>query len=171
MGAYDRLTLGQDSSGRPLVINRRTAAMLRDAERRLGEDFTIVQGSFMKNGADASALTHAGGGVVDLRVWDLDATPWEAVKALRLAGFAAWHRKSPTFKDPHIHAVAMGDKTLHPQAADQVRDYRNGRNGLADNGPDDGPKVRRWVWERVKRYVAVQMAQRELDRWIRDHRG
>ena len=32
----DKVSLGRDSSGRPLVVNRRTMAMLEAAERKLG---------------------------------------------------------------------------------------------------------------------------------------
>lgn len=141
---YTRISLGRDSSGRPLVVNARTQAMLAAAEAILGFQFTIVQGSYRGDeGAAASADTHARGGVVDLRTWNLPAhiTPEDAVRALRQVGFAAWYRTKSEGFDPHIHAVAIGDAELHPTAAAQVVYYRNGRNGLKGNGVDTGPRV------------------------------
>jgi hypothetical protein len=83
----------------------------------------------------ASAGTHAGGGVVDL----VPASN-PNVGALRAVGFAAWNRGaawgSPSFS-PHIHAVALGDPTVSPGAANQVMSYLAGGNGLADGGPDN----------------------------------
>lgn len=139
-----RINLGTDTSGRPLVIDDRTQAKLRAAESRLGFTFTIVQGSYRAgDGAAASAGTHDGGGVIDLRVWNLPAriTPQEAVRALRLSGFIAWYRTTAQGFDPHIHAIDYGNPALSPAAQQQVTAWRNGRNGLANNGPDDGPRV------------------------------
>lgn len=139
-----RITLGMDTSGRPLVIDDRTQAKLSAAESALGFEFTIVQGSYRAgNGAAASAGTHDGGGVIDLRVWNLppNITPREAVKALRLAGFIAWYRDQTHGFDPHIHAIDYGNPRLSVAAERQVDAYEAGRNGLASNGPDDGPRV------------------------------
>jgi hypothetical protein len=173
MSQYTRISLGKDSSGRPLVINKRTAAMLREAERRLGRRLTIVQGSYRKgSGAAASAATHDGGGVVDIRSWDLGnlAVSIPAVlTALRQVGFAAWYRTKAQGFDPHIHAVAIGDRDLHPSARAQVKDYLAGHNGLASHGRDDGPKVKVRPWGLVRRMVAVTLAKRELEKWRREH--
>ena len=138
------INLGQDTSGRPLVVDDRTLAKLRLAEERLGFTFTIVQGSYRGGeGAAASAGTHDDGGVIDLRTWNLPAhiTPWQALVELRRAGLIAWYRTSAQGFDPHIHAVDYGNPSLHPSAAAQVRAWAMGKNGLANNGPDDGPKV------------------------------
>jgi hypothetical protein len=149
---YARVNLGKDSSGRPLVINQRTKDMLDSVQKKLAHKLTIVQGSYRgTSGAAASAMTHAKGGVVDIRVWDLGSIPIvTVVKVLREHGFAAWHRHPPTFKDPHIHAVAIGDKELHPQAAEQVIQYKNHQNGLANHGPDEGPRVAFVTWEQFQ---------------------
>lgn len=168
---YDRLALGTDSSGRPLVINGRTAAMLKDAERRLGKRLTIVQGSFTTSNA-SSGNTHAGGGVVDIRTWDLGSRDLgipQVLKALRTVGFAAWYRTPAQGFDPHIHAVAIGDQQMSPEAARQVADYLAGRNGLANHGPDDGPRVKVRTWDLVRRRVRVRLAQRDLDDWLATH--
>ncbi|MDP9820370.1 hypothetical protein [Nocardioides massiliensis] len=139
-----RISLGRDTSGRPLDVDSRTLAKLRAAERRLGHKFVIVQGSYRGGaGAKASAGTHDRAGVIDLRTYDLPAsiTPQAAVKALREAGLIAWYRTKAQGFDPHIHAIDYGNPDLHPSAANQVRAWEQGRNGLASNGPDDGPRV------------------------------
>ena len=140
-----RTDLGTDTSGRPLIVDDRTLAKLRLAEKRLGHTFTIVQGSWLgSDGATASAGTHDAGGVIDLRIWDLPAaglTPWQALIQLRRAGLIAWHRTDAQGFDPHIHAVDYGNPDLAPAAAAQVRAWEAGRNGLASGAPDDGPKV------------------------------
>jgi hypothetical protein len=64
------------------------------------------------------------------------------VLALRKAGFAAWHRTPAQGPWPdHVHAVLIGHPDLAPAAQRQVTAYLNGRDGLADNGLDDGPRL------------------------------
>lgn len=159
--AYARVDLGKDSSGRPLVVNARTRDMLRAVEAMLQTRLTLVQGSYRAGaGASASAGTHDGGGVVDIRTWDLPGkglTPEQVVLALRRAGFAAWFRTKAQGFDPHIHAVAIGDKQLHPTAKAQVEAYYRGRNGLANNGRDDGPRLSKIrTWPQVKRRARIR---------------
>lgn len=139
-----RIDLGRDTSGRPLVLDDRTLAKLRHAEAALGHAFTITQGSFRGgDGAQASAGTHDGAGVIDLRTWDLppSVSPQEAVLALRQAGLIAWYRTTAQGFEPHIHAIDHGSTGLAASAAQQVEAWRAGRNGLASNGPDDGPRI------------------------------
>ncbi len=139
-----RVNLGTDTSGRPLVVDSRTLAKLRAAELRLGHKFVVVQGSYRGGaGARASAGTHDRGGVIDLRTWDLppDISPQAAVRALREAGLIAWYRTKAQGFDPHFHAIDYGNPDLAPAAARQVTAWEQGRNGLANNGPDDGPRV------------------------------
>lgn len=126
---YDKTTHGGK------VVDVLTAQALLAVERILGYELTIVQGSYHK-GVGASAGTHDGGGVVDLAPAD-----WEKkVRALRKVGFAAWYRPArPGVWGAHIHAVLIGNRQLSPSAQGQVIDYRNKRNGLADNGLDDFP--------------------------------
>ncbi|PXY31384.1 peptidoglycan-binding domain-containing protein [Prauserella muralis] len=130
-------------------VNRRTADMVKAAEKRAGVSFTVTQGSY--GGVDASGGTHDGGGAVDISVRGLPSST-AAVKALRQVGFAAWYR-SPS-QGPwaaHIHAVAISDTDLSPEAQRQVGAYFEGRNGLADNGKDDGPQVKKVTWEEYQR--------------------
>lgn len=140
-----KVTLGHDSSGRPLVVDDRTLAKLRLAEKRLGFTFTIVQGSWRgSHGAAASADTHNAGGVIDLRTWNIPPRIGvaKAVRELRLAGLIAWHRTKAQGFDDHIHAIDYGNPWLSPGAQRQVVQWQEGANGLASHGRDDGPRVK-----------------------------
>jgi hypothetical protein len=139
----EKVSLGKDSSGRPLVINRRTMAMLEAAERKLGRKLTIVQGSFLVGqAAKRSGPTHNRAGVIDIRTRDqTPAQQAETLLALRKISFAAFHRTKKQGFDDHIHAVAIGDPGLDPSAARQVEAYKNGKDGLKSGGPLDGPRV------------------------------
>lgn len=116
--------------------DRKTAAALDAAARRLGYELTVVQGSYNPGGVGASGGTHDKGGVVDL-------SPFEharKVKVLRDLGFAAWYRAPrPGVWGAHIHAVLIGHQNLSPSAHSQVLDYQAGLNGLADNAKDPNP--------------------------------
>jgi hypothetical protein len=131
--AYDRVVVGAYSDGSRMVVNLRTWAMLDVARDRLGYDepLTILQGSYHRS--TVSAGTHSGGGAVDLTPFDAD----RKVHALRAIGFAAWHRLPiPDVWGEHIHAVAIGDREMSPEARAQIRDYYAHRNGLADHARD-----------------------------------
>ena len=130
---YERITF------RGRTVDRYTAQALQAVEKDLGYELTITQGSYNAGKVSASAGTHDGGGVVDLAPWD-----WQhKVPALRKRGFAAWRRLPIAGLWPeHIHAVQAGNDRLAPAAARQVDAYKAGRNGLANNGPDDGPRIR-----------------------------
>lgn len=115
-------------------VDRITDAALKEVERRLGYELTILQGSYNAGGVGASSGTHDGGGAVDLAPWD-----WQnKVHAMRAVGFAAWHR--PAIHGlwvEHIHCILIGNAKLSPSAAQQVEQYRNHRDGLAGQGPDN----------------------------------
>jgi hypothetical protein len=140
--AYQRVSLGTDSSGRPIVVNKRTKAMLDEVASRVGFRPTIVQGSYRGgSGAPASAGTHDGGGVVDLRTWNLSDKQRNAwLAAARKVGFIAWYRTPAQGFDPHMHMVAKGDRDLSSSARSQVVDAAEGRNGLANGGRDTSNK-------------------------------
>lgn len=122
-----------------------THRALLAAEKILGYELTITQGSYNAGGVSASAGTHDGGGVVDLAAWDHD----NKVRALRRVGFAAWYRSPSEGPWPaHIHAVLIGNDRLAPSARRQADAYLAGRNGLANNGRDTGP--RDWTRARFK---------------------
>lgn len=123
-----------------------TLRMLQAAERLVQHAFTITQGSYSTSVA-ASGSTHAGGGALDLGWTGKDSD----VAALRMSGFAAWHRNpSQGPWHDHIHAIAIGDIMASASAKRQVQDYFNGGNGLG--GKDDGPNVQKdkGLWERLK---------------------
>ena len=139
-GNYDHLSINGHS------LNHRTYEMLQYAAELYSGmlDITgdaITQGSYT-NAVDASFGTHAGGGAVDLsvmapgtyRVLEEDIDP--LVRALRLAGFAAWYRDFDELypgSPVHIHAIAIGDRELSIAAREQLagpHGYFWGYNGL-----------------------------------------
>ncbi|GIF08404.1 peptidoglycan-binding domain-containing protein [Actinoplanes siamensis] len=149
----DTISPGARTERDGYVVDARTQAMLAEAERLLGHALLLDQGSYNPGGDPTSAGTHDGGGVVDISVTDLTAaerTP--AVRALRQVGFAAWLRDPGQGDWPwHIHAAAINDTDLSSQAQHQVGDYYLGLNGLADHGPDDGPRIPIQTWEQYRR--------------------
>lgn len=140
-------------TGGGIVINTRTQVMLAEAQRLLNRTLVLSQGSYNPGGDPTSAGTHDGGGVVDVSVDGMGAsTRTQVAKALRQVGFAAWIRNPSQGDWPwHIHAVAISDTDLSTQAQNQVGDYYLGMNGLANRGPDDGPKVTIRTWEEYQR--------------------
>jgi hypothetical protein len=127
--------------------------MLAETERLLGFRLVLSQGSYNPGGDPTSAGTHDGGGVVDIDVDGMSADTRTAVaRALRQVGFAAWVRNPAQGDWPwHIHAAAISDTDLSAQAQNQTGDYYLGFNGLADHGPDDGPRVPIHTWEDYQR--------------------
>jgi hypothetical protein len=104
----------------------------------------IVQGSYNK-GVTQSGGTHDGGGALDISVFNMTAAQRDrVVRELRETSFAAWYRPPiPGVWGAHIHAIAIGDQEMSPQAAQQVVWYKQGLNGLwpSGGGPDTGPDV------------------------------
>lgn len=136
------------------TVNARTQAMLAEAQRLLGRKLVLDQGSYNPGGDPTSKGTHDGGGAVDINVDGMSKATWtRTVKVLRTVGFAAWHRTPAQGPWPyHIHAVAISDPDLSGPAQHQVGDYYLGKNGLADQAPDDGPRVRPIrTWEQYQR--------------------
>ena len=134
------------------TVDARTAAMLTEAQSRLGLMLRLDQGSYSTSDP-TSAGTHDGGGVVDIGVggWSA-ARRVQVAGVLRSVGFAAWVRSPAEGNWPwHIHAVAVSDPDLAPPAQAQVGDYYLGRNGLADHRPDTGPAGPRPTWEEYLR--------------------
>ncbi len=158
---YSRVTVNGQQ------LNARTLAMLQYAAQLYGgpidvADSAITQGSFSDNGP-ASFGTHLSGGAVDLsvlqsngrRVLYNESEP--LVRALRTAGFAAWLRDWDELAPGsgiHVHAIAIGDTELSPEAADQLTGpfgYFRGYSGvpLAGGVPaadrHGGPLVCQWM--------------------------
>lgn len=148
-----QISAGARTTFRSRTLNARTKAMLLEAERRLGRQLSITQGSYNAGGVGASAGTHDGGGALDLSVANQSGAQRTAtVTALRRVGFAAWLR-TPAQGDwgYHVHAIAISDTDLSSGAQHQVGDYYLGLNGLANRAADDGPQVTRVTWEEYQR--------------------
>jgi len=125
----------------------------------------ITQGSFT-SAVEASFGTHSGGGAVDLSVMApgthtiLTSDITRIIKALRLAGFAAWYRDFNALyvgSAPHIHAIAIGDRELSLAAREQLagpHGYFWGYDGLpVDDAlpardPHGGPVMCDWMIEK-----------------------
>lgn len=127
--------------------------MLKAAQSRCNLTFVVEQGSYSPAVDPTSAGTHDGGGALDLDAERLTTTQrLAAVTALRAVGFAAWLRTPAQGNWPlHIHAIAISDTDLSTPAQKQVGAYYEGRNGLANNLPDDGPKVPKATYEEFLR--------------------
>ncbi len=127
-------------------INRRTQAMLEYAQTLYGGPIDVrgpalTQGSYSNNG-QASFGTHLGGGAVDISVIRPNGTDAlyaeveRLVRALRVAGFAAWLRDWGELSEGsgiHIHAIAIGDRELSDAAREQLTGkygYFRGYSGL-----------------------------------------
>lgn len=97
-------------------------------------DMTMTQGSY-NTSVSASGGTHAGGGAADFSKFNAA----NREKVLRKLGGDAWRRTAISGVWPeHVHVIVDGDPTASPAAKDQMADYKNRRNGLANNGPDTG---------------------------------
>jgi hypothetical protein len=136
------------------LMNTRTKAMLVEAERLLGRQLGITQGSYNPGGVGGSAGTHDGGGALDISVSGMTvATRTNVARQLRVVGFAAWVRTPAQGDwDYHIHAIAVSDPDQSSAAQHQSGDYYLGFNGLANRAPDDGPAVTpKRTWEEYQR--------------------
>jgi len=147
------LSPGARTTHQGYPVNSRTLGMLRTAQTASGLTFVVEQGSYSPAVDPTSAGTHDGGGALDLDAERLTRNQRSAaVTALRQVGFAAWLRTPTQGNWPlHIHAIAISDTDLSPPAQKQVGAYYEGRNGLANNLPDDGPQVRRVTYEEYLR--------------------
>jgi hypothetical protein len=149
-------------------LNNRTVWMLRRAKALYKgtiefAGWAVTQGSYNPGGVSASFGTHDAGGAVDLSVLNprngkvlRDELP-DAIRSLRIAGFAAWVREPSELyagSPIHIHAIAIGDVELSPAARDQLTGtfgYFRGYNGLPkkDNIPvadrHGGPIFCQWM--------------------------
>ncbi|CAN7275912.1 hypothetical protein [Knoellia sp. LjRoot47] len=130
------------------AVNERTRAMFRKAEA-LSSNMTITQG---RGGADASAGTHVGGGVIDIRVNDAPSQTSARVAALRKVGFAAWFRNWSG--NEHIHAIAMGDPWVaygSHRSLCQIYQFRFGGEGGSCSDSTAGADRPLVWWEQYQR--------------------
>lgn len=121
------------------------------AEKKSGIRIRPTQGGYNAGGVTASAGTHDGGAVIDISTTGLSSRQITSLlRWLRLCGWAAWYRTPAQGFIRHIHAVRIGDASAARGARSQVEDYKAGRNGLANRGRDDGPRVGVVTWEASK---------------------
>ncbi|MBA3533376.1 MAG: hypothetical protein H0T73_15755 [Ardenticatenales bacterium] len=126
------------------TLTQRTYTMLQTAQAIYGGPgnlLWVTQGSYTPS-EPGSFGTHDGGGAVDISIrhpvsWEFLYNDTEQmVRALRLAGFAAWYRAPGDLgpdSAPHLHAIAIGDGELSEAATAQLtgeQGYFRGRNGL-----------------------------------------
>lgn len=144
-------------------LNRRTLFMLDNAQiiyNANGGEWAnfrslITQGSYNPGRVSASFGTHDGGGAIDISVIDTQ-NGWiimrdevlPVLRALRIAGFAAWLRDTDELYDGsviHIHAIAIGDLEASEIAQQQLSSefgYFSGYNGLPPaEGADPVPDI------------------------------
>ena len=142
------------------TFNQRTIFMLDNAQQIYEANggtwanfrLLITQGSYNQGGVSASFGTHDGGGAVDISVIDTQ-NGWlvmrdevaPMLRALRIAGFAAWLRDTDELyagSIVHIHAIAIGDEDSSEIAQQQVDSdfgYLSGFNGLPPESEADDP--------------------------------
>lgn len=149
MGAYP--PAGQKITRGGQTLTARMWSMLEDAYTAAGLDparyLQVSQGAYKAGGgASASGSTHDKAGAADLRtsVLPASASPdlyGALVSELRKRGGCAWFRdQAHGGFSPHIHVIMRDESPLSSGAAQQVRDYDAGRNGLSNGGPDYHPR-------------------------------
>ena len=129
------------------VLEQRVWWLLDDARAAAGlppGSARVIQGSW--SGVAASAGTHMGGGAVDLSIAGLSPAQQLALVAeLRKRNVCAWIRHPDygwpaSAGGPHVHGIVRDEWGLSGAAAQQVRDYDNGLNGLASRRRDPHPR-------------------------------
>lgn len=133
------------------TLTARVWALLEDAYRAAGLDparyLEVSQGSYKAGGgAAASGSTHDAAGAADLRTRNLPASAQanlceRLVVEIRKRGGCAWYRdQAHGGMSPHVHVIVRDESPLSSGAAQQVRDYDRGYNGLSNKGPDYHPR-------------------------------
>lgn len=142
MSAVERVAVGSDTSGRPILMTRRMRAAFDAVVAHCGIAPVIVQGAFMSDvpggGAAASAGYHDLAGCIDTRTWNLTSDQQVAlIKAARTVGWAVWKRDGlHGGMDEHMHWVLLDEPNMASGAQWQAAEYRAGRDGLASQGLD-----------------------------------
>lgn len=162
--------MAQRVEWRGVTLDARSAAMMQEVAGLVRPYVQPTQGSWSTS-VGASADTHSGPGAIDVAAADLTpAERAEVVAAMRKVGWAAWLRTPEQANWPfHIHGIAVGCDDLPPAAASQVRDYLEGRNGLAGRGSDDGP--RDWVGVTWESYLARKVVAMAASVWFMSEAG
>lgn len=114
----------------------RAEAIVRERWPQLAHELVITKGGYQPAADDDSADTHTRGGATDF-TW---CHP-QCLLALRLAGGFIWHRVKTAAWNDHMHGAPIGHPDMAPGLARQETAYFNRRDGLANNGPDNGPRL------------------------------
>lgn len=136
------VTLGTDSSGRTIRESATFAAVLEQVYAEIGFTPVITQGGHMGDSAAEKSSTTHNGDAADFRIRNLAARQVEdLVRVLRAHAIEAWVRNEEHggFDDPHVHAIPGAWAFPSPSALRQWHAGRDGRDGLASNGPDYHP--------------------------------
>jgi len=164
--ALDVIVRGLDSSGR-LVKGTRQGFQFYDRVNMEATEgrLVIVQGGW--SNAAASANTHRLAMCTDYRSWNLsEAIRTKAVHHGRDLMGTMWYRSAADGFDPHIHNNLIGDMPADFSALEQVVQYKQGRNGLANRNWDRDP----YRPKRIHNYVYVEddmFEKEDHDRLIR----
>lgn len=119
------------------------------------EDFSglISQWGYRGGATEASANTHNGGGVLDVRWVLVDSTA--KLKVWLECGIIMFPRYTGSFaSNKHGHGLVAGCPHLDPSAAAQITSYRNGYDGLANPSRYPGPDVSYRTWRRAQEIYA-----------------
>ena len=163
-GDYARVWVnGAELNGRTLAMLDHAQALYQAQGGNLDFRQGITQGSYTGGALAASFGTHDSGGALDLSVLNpRDGTVlWDEIepmiRALRVAGFAAWLRDVDDLypgSPIHIHAIAIGDQELSEAARAQLDGtfgYLRGfdglprRNGIPVTDRHGGPLICGWM--------------------------
>lgn len=160
--------LGYDLDGREKRMNRRMVAAYNTVVGQLGFDPLITQGAFMAlnpgGGAKASAGYHDRSACIDTRVSDLtDDEQQKVIRIARSVGWAIWRRDEDHGGfSPHMHWVLLGEEDIATGAADQIRQYRDGLDGMGNADYHPRPPLPLPMFNYDK-YL------KELDMQMKDH--
>lgn len=143
--ARDTVNTRVSFDGKTVTVRTRDALLYAQAlwqkRGKHHKRIRLAQGSF-NNSVGASAGTHAGDAVVDVRTTGVGLSVSEATalnRALRDAGFASWIRDSRDGMPPHIHACLIADPEMASGAKAQCVDFDKGLNGLRNRAKDRNP--------------------------------
>jgi hypothetical protein len=136
----------------------------------LSHKLVYTQGGLNSSAVKASAATHNGLCVADLRTTNMTAAElWRVTESLLRCGVIAFIRGVQDSLTDHLHCVMADPRHAHPDAKAQVTEYRRGGDGLVGTRPFYGPKVAFTTWEDSPHYGtdAWDMAEPK-DVWTAD---
>lgn len=140
--------------------------LVRERAPKIAHQFVVTKGSYQPaGGTTTSGTTHDRGGAVDLD-W---CGHWVCYEALRDAGGFVWHRTPAQgpWRD-HFHGAPIGHPDMSPSLERQQTAYFNRRDGLKNNGPDDGPRLDPipgpvWPWPQEEDMTLDEFLEHKLE--------